>query len=124
MSDTKDEVQDLALNPVDPSTILKHDVTSDTIAKTVHPQQTPFEEDSAVTKAEKYERHGDTHDIDEIPTKRIKLDPSASLDPKDQAPLRSERRKGVAPVKAELVYLYHSENWFMTQIQIHRSSTW
>ena len=112
MSDLKDEGQDLVLNPVDPSTSLKHDVNSETTTKIVHPQQTQFEEDSAVTKAEKYERHGDIHDIDETPTKRIKLDPNTDLDRKKQALLNSERRKGVAPVKAELVYLYYSENYF------------
>ena len=101
MANMEDEGQNLALNPVDPSTRLKPDLASAAVAKKVHPQQTQFEEDSALSKAEKYERHGNVYDVDKLPSKRIKLDPDAGPGQEDQALNRSERRKGVAPIKAE-----------------------
>ena len=105
MANTENEVQDLPRNPVEPSTKLKPGLTSEAVTKTIHPQQTQYEVDSAVTKAEKTERHGDMQNGDDPPNKRMRLDPSASSESQDHAPTRSERRKGVAPIKAELVSL-------------------
>lgn len=114
MANSRDEAQDLALNPVDPSTNLRSEISSEPVAKIVHPQQTQFEEDSAVTKAEKYERHADAQGVDELPSKRIKLDPSAGPEEIDQKLTRSGRRKGVAPVKAESVSLRRFVNCTLT----------
>jgi len=110
MANGRDDSQHSARNPVDPSTDLKPELSSETVAKTVHPQQTRFDEDSAVTKAEKYERHADARGIDELPSKRIKLDPTAGAVQIDQNLTPSERRKGVAPVKAESASLRRSLN--------------
>lgn len=114
MTESRDEDQNSTLNPVDPSTNLKPELSSETVAKTVHPQQTQFEEDSATTKAEKYERHADVQGVDESSSKRIKLDPIAGAEQVDQKLTRSERRKGVAPVKAESVSLRHSVTCVLT----------
>ena len=116
MSNAGDASQDLSLNPVDSSTNLELGSTSE---QTVHPQQSQFEEDSAIAKAEKIERHGNGQDVNDPPTKRIKLDVSAGLETRAQAPTKSERRKGVAPIKAESVSLYRSMNCTLTQIQVH-----
>ena len=97
----------------------------------LHPQALPVAEDSAVTRAEKVERHGvqSSNDLMETPPKKRRLTTennatasgSSDLNPKYQAddsvstrnnrqdeevpPTRSERQKGVAPIKAEyLVY--------------------
>lgn len=74
---------------------------------TIDTQQGPVEEDSAVTKAEKEAkkigRYGTTDDEDS-PAKRIKLDPSATSHIENQSN-QSERRKGIAPIKAESVFL-------------------
>ncbi len=120
MVNTTGESQKLALNPVDPSTSLKPEWSSESVAKTVHPQQTQFEEDSAVTKAEKYERHANTHAVDESPSKRVKLDPTEQ---KDHAPIPNERRKGVAPVKAESAFLHRSLPCILIHVQVHSTPT-
>lgn len=110
MANGRDDNDHSARNPVDPSTDLKPELSSDTVAKAVHPQQTQFDEDSAATKAEKYERHADAQGIDELPSKRIKLDPTPGTVQISQNLPPSERRKGVAPVKAESVSTRHSLN--------------
>ena len=89
-------------NPVDPAKQLKDSASADPLEQTVHPGATVLAEDSAVTKAEKYERHSGQDVVDESPSKRIKLD----RHPESQMPTRSERVKGVAPIKAE--YLVHA----------------
>lgn len=96
-------IQDSASNPVNPSGTLDPLSTTRSVDRDVHPQQTEFEEDSAVTKAEKYERHGDANGVDESPSKRIKLDPTPASERQNLAPSQSERKRGVAPVKAESV---------------------
>ena len=67
--------------------------------KTVHPQQIPMTEDSAVTRAEKFERHGVADGVEESSSKRRKLDSENG----NRGPIQSERRKGVAPIKKESV---------------------
>ena len=61
-------------------------------------QTTTYAEDSAVTQAEKYERHG---------SKRLKLDSEIETEPDSISvePQRQPRVKGVAPIKPE--YLLH-----------------
>ena len=122
MSNAEDASQDLPPNPVDSSTNLKPGLASEEVRNTIHPQQTQFEEDSAVTKAEKIERHGDGQDIDNQPTKRIKLDASAGVETRDQAPTKSERRKGVAPIKAESVSLFHPMDSRLTRLEVYCAS--
>ena len=84
-------------NPLDPAIQLKESSESDLLDKTVHPQQVPLTADSAVTKAEKIERHGVAHGLDESPSKRRRLDSANET----QNPTQSERQKGVAPIKKE-----------------------
>ena len=80
---------------------LKESSNSDLLGKIVHPQQISTAEDSAVTKAEKFERHGIAGGVEDSPTtKRRKLDSDNGA----QGPTRSERQKGVAPIKIESVY--------------------
>ena len=102
MTNATGEDQDVALNPVDPSTSLKPEINSETVINAVHPQKIEFDEDSAVTKAEKYERH-EAIDDDHSSSKRIKLDPSGGIEKRGQIPSPSERQRGVAPIKAESV---------------------
>ena len=70
-----------------------------TLDKTVHPQQIPMTEDSAVTKAEKLERHGVADGVEESSSKRRKVDSENG----NRGPIQSERQKGVAPIKKESV---------------------
>ena len=78
-------------------------ITPPQLQNAVHPQQDFLPGDSAVTKAEKLERHVATVNTEEPSSKRIKLDSNKSVET-DKAGLgRSERRKGVAPIKAEWV---------------------
>lgn len=84
-------------NPLEPAIKLEKSLNSDVLDKTVHPQQAPNAEDSAVTKAEKFERHGIAGVVEETPSKRRKLEPEIGT----QHPTRSERQKGVAPIKKE-----------------------
>lgn len=114
-------------NPLEPATHLEEPSGPSSLDRSVHPQQAQNAEDSAVTKAEKYERHGveveveepsvkgmklenatkleerDFHDakgdVDESPSKRIKLENSTNNE--EQGPTRSERQKGIAPIKRE-----------------------
>jgi hypothetical protein len=71
----------------------------DSIEGQIHPAAAPAEEDSAVTKAEKYERHAldDRSHGDEPPSKKVKLE----ADQSPKAPKPVERIKGIAPIKAE-----------------------
>ena len=84
-------------NPLEPAVQLEDSSRSDLLDKTVHPQQVPMTEDSAVTKAEKTERHGLAHGVEESPLKRRRLDSANET----QSPTQSERQKGVAPIKKE-----------------------
>ena len=77
--------------------------TSPSVGKIVHPQQPLLEEDSAVTKAEKIERHSTTDGDEERSLKRVKLEPSSDLEVQKEAPARIERQKGVTPIKEESV---------------------
>ena len=86
-------------NPLEPADQLKTSSNTDLLDKTVHPQQIPLTEDSAVTRAEKLERHGIANDVEESPSKRRKLDSEIG----SQGPTRSERQKGIAPIKKESV---------------------
>lgn len=94
-------------NPLDPSTTLVPPPL-DTQLEEAHPPQPPLPEDSAVTKAEKFERHGQikqtscTDDIEAPAAKRVKVhdDASSSEPPSING---SGRVKGVVPIKAESV---------------------
>ncbi|KAL9068350.1 MAG: hypothetical protein Q9161_006273 [Pseudevernia consocians] len=88
-------------NPLDPAVKLEQPFNSHVVDKTVHPQQASTAEDSAVTKAEEFERRGIADGVEESLSKRRKLD----LEIGTQGPTRSERQKGVAPIKKE--YLLH-----------------
>lgn len=113
----------LPSNPLKPAVQLKDPGETSSLDKSVHPQQIPTIEDSAVTKAEKFERHGVEDAMEESPAKRIKLEngeqaysnhqesteglPSktikdeTNLDNRDRGLTKSERQKGVAPIKKE-----------------------
>lgn len=84
-------------NPLEPAIQLEESSNSNLIDKTVHPQQVPTAEDSAVTKAEKFERHNIADGVGESPSKRRKLDSENGI----RGPIRSERQKGVAPIRPE-----------------------
>ena len=86
-------------NPLDPAIKLEKSFNSDLHDQTLHSQPLPTAEDSAVTKAEKFERHGITDGVEESPSKRRKVDPEGGT----QGPTRSERQNGVAPIKTESV---------------------
>lgn len=92
-----------AANPLEPHENLKSPSALPEVEKEVHPQKIINDEDSAVTKAEKIERHGEPDgNIQDSPTKRIKFDISTQ-DPSNNSVTQSERPKGVAPIKAESV---------------------
>lgn len=95
----------LAPNPLEPTTTLLPGSASAGMEQQVHPQKVVAPGDSAVTRAEKYERHAEPEDFVESRSKRIKLDvdPEADADAVEQEPTLSERQKGVAPIKAESV---------------------
>lgn len=118
-------------NPTEPAVKLQPHRTQDDLERVVHPQAMQMADDSAVTKAEKIERHGINGggDAHESPSKKRKVanqNDAAALEPmdvdlrsetddsnskrnkrqnEDKNPARSERQKGVAPIKAE--YLVH-----------------
>ena len=92
-------------NPVDGISTLEA-ATAEPSAS--HPQALPQEEDSAVTKAEKTERHG-VNGLAEPAPKRQKPNPSdqngnerLQEHPRGAEPA-TERRKGVVPIKAEFL---------------------
>ncbi|MCJ1434501.1 tRNA-dihydrouridine synthase 3 [Xylographa pallens] len=102
------EAPQVPLNPLDPAAPLHHSPPSPTI-QNAHPQTIPLETDSAVTKAEKYERHPNASvpESDEPSSKRIKLD----VQPDINTSVPSERQKGVVSIKAEfLVNVLGSRN--------------
>ena len=92
-------------NPLSPSSQLRPP-PRDIQLEEAHPPQPPLPEDSAVTKAEKYERNGQLEhtlcddDIEAPSAKRVKLEDHGAPIEKDIA-VKSTRVKGVAPVKAE-----------------------
>lgn len=86
-------------NPLEPAVDLVESSTPHSLDKTVHPQQVQMAEDSAVTKAEKFERHGLADGVEESSSKRRKLDSENG----NRGPIQSERQKGVAPIKKESV---------------------
>lgn len=90
---------DIPSNPIEPELTLKLPTTSGQLEQVVHPQQAPRKEDSAVTKAERVERHVIEETPEEPPTKRVKLEPA------EQVLDKTGRPKGVAPIKAESVNL-------------------
>ena len=90
---------DTPRNPVDPGMELEEPSNPDGINSVVHPQAVTAAEDSAITKAEKYERHGIGGGAEESPSKKRKLD--VKLDNGSHGLSNSERRKGEAPIKAE-----------------------
>ena len=98
MADQESQGVDSHPNPLEPAMELEQSAAT-SLEQVVHPQEFPMTEDSATTKAEKFERHGVADGIEESPSKRRKVDAEA----KDElrGPTRSERQKGVAPVKAE-----------------------
>ena len=103
MADTGQKSGDEPSNPLRPLEKLHEPSNVSSIDSTVHPQKDQFLEDSAVTKAEKYERHGPLEDVKEIQAKRRRIDGYVAGD--EQRPTKSERKKGVAPIKAELADL-------------------
>ena len=99
-----DETQSSVVNPLDPIQALKPPANVPDVERAAHPQNTVLDEDSAVTKAEKLERHGDQHDFPEPEAKRIKVEHSIDEKANADGATRSERRKGVAPIKQESVF--------------------
>ncbi|MCJ1281054.1 tRNA-dihydrouridine synthase 3 [Xylographa opegraphella] len=87
-------------NPLDPAAPL-HNSPPSPITQAAHPQAIPLETDSAVTKAEKYERHpnASVSESEEPSSKRIKLDAA----PDTIASVPGERQKGVVSIKAEFL---------------------
>ncbi|KAL9596371.1 MAG: hypothetical protein Q9219_005849 [cf. Caloplaca sp. 3 TL-2023] len=100
------EVQVDPSNPLAPQESLKSPSSVQQVEREVHPQDTVFAVDSAVTKAEKIERHGiQDDDFQDSPSKRIKIDNPPTQEIGSNGVTKSERRKGVAPIKPEyLVY--------------------
>ena len=94
---------DVQLNPLRPESALKAP-SPESLREEAHPPQEPYPEDSTVTKAEKFERHGLSSEelgVEHPPAKRLKLDvddDNASPVPNGQV---RERQKGVAPIKLE-----------------------
>ena len=94
-------------NPLDPTEALNIGaVVSETTVDTVpNPGTSLSVQDSALTKAEKFERPTSLTELNENdespPQKRVKLSNEAN-----GRPTPSERQKGVAPIKAEYVSLY------------------
>lgn len=93
---------DVQLNPLNPESALKPP-PPESLREEAHPPQTPYPEDSSVTKAEKFERHGlasEESRVEHPPAKRLKLDVDEEASPVLNGPTR-ERQKGVAPIKLE-----------------------
>lgn len=98
-----EENEELVSNPAKLEQALKPQSSSPSVEQGAHLQQTPMEEDSAVTKAEKIEWHGKIDSSEEPSTKRVKLEPSGDVELREEAAARNERRKGVTPIKAEFL---------------------
>ena len=90
-------------NPLDPVQSLIPPPSVPDTEREAHPQNTILDEDSAVTKAEKIERHRGPDDFPKSHAKRIKVDVSADEEAKGNGATTGERRKGVAPIKPESV---------------------
>lgn len=90
----------LEVNPLEPTTTLQPGLSSADVEQQVHPQKEVAPEDSAVTKAEKYERHVAPEIAEGSSPKRVKLDSAPDA---NSTPAPRERQKGVAPIKAESV---------------------
>ena len=101
MAEMQHSNADAPPNPLEPAVKLKEPPHSGLTDQIVHPQQAAAVEDSAVTKAEKFERHGNTDadGIEEPPSKRRKL----VSENETRRPTQNERQKGVAPIKSESV---------------------
>ena len=85
-------------NPLEPTINLERQSTSRAGDETTHPQRNDYAEDSAVTRAEKYERRGGDEVVESLSKKR-KLEPAHEHS--NPGPAKRERPKGVAPIKAE-----------------------
>ena len=90
-------------NPLEPTTALIPEPVRGSTDSLIHPQAEVAPEDSAVTKAEKFERHAAADDFEESDAKRVKLDIEDDIDGSNETATRRERQKGVAPIKAESV---------------------
>lgn len=90
---------EIPFNPIEQGLNLS---TSNPFEQLVQPQEAPIEEDSAATKAEKIEQHFIEGTSEEPPTKRVKLESNEQV---LEAQTKTERQKGVAPIKAECVNL-------------------
>jgi len=94
---------DVQINPLNPESTLKAP-PPESLREEAHPPQTPYLEDSAVTKAEKFERHGLASEelgVEHPPAKRLKLDVENDEAPAAPNGQVRERQKGVAPIKLE-----------------------
>ena len=112
-------------NPIDPDTALRPNLKPEQIERLVHPQKKCEDGDSAVTRAEKFERHAAINQFEEPPQKRMKLETSDDLTKDSLQPTKSERQKGVAPIKPESVFYRHKvvSPW-LTTCQIPCVSAW
>ena len=109
-------------NPFDPAKSLK---APKPIESLTHPQKTQEDEDSAVTKAEKFERHAAAEHDEEHPSKRVKLESSGDTLEGDPSLTNSERQKGVAPIKSESVCLQQDVlSPGLTTYQVPCACTW
>ncbi|KAL8797873.1 MAG: hypothetical protein Q9195_000225 [Heterodermia aff. obscurata] len=93
----------MEVNPLEPTSSLLPNSGASQVEALLHPQDVVAPEDSAVTKAEKYERHAATEQFQESAAKRVKLDLGPEENGAGQTHTGSERRKGVAPIKAEFL---------------------
>lgn len=89
------ETQANGMNPLDPAQPLNSPPDVQTIDRAAHPQNIVLDEDSAVTKAEKLERHGGQDDFPEPVAKRIKVVASADEEASGNGESRSERHSGL-----------------------------
>ncbi len=90
------------LNPLEPAVTLvgpQDPSAANLVEKRAHFQDVQMAGDSAVTKAEKYERHGTEDIVAESPSKKRKLE--TQQENGHRGPTKSERQKGVAPIKPE-----------------------
>ena len=91
-------------NPLEPAVTLVGPQDSSVASldeERAHPQDVPMVGDSATTKAEKYERHGIEDIVAESPSKKRRLE--NRQEDWLLSPTKSERQKGVAPIKPESV---------------------
>lgn len=86
--------------------------SSNSFEQLIQPQQASIEENSAATKVEKIERHLIEGTSEEPPTKRVKLESNEQV---LEAQTKTERQKGVAPIKAESVNL----DIFLIELSAH-----